>query len=83
MYRLKYDTVEIALRGNAKGTAGIPIAASQQFKRQVDDDGDEDDEDGKDGDDHDYDDHHGYDNTNDDLPNLERFHFALKRTYIR
>ena len=38
--------VGIALRGSAKGTAGIPIAASQQFKRQVDDDGDEDDEDG-------------------------------------
>ena len=45
--------------GVQKGTAGIPIA-SQQFKRQVDDDGDEDDEDGKDGDDHDDDDRHGY-----------------------
>ena len=32
--------VGIALRGSAKGTAGIPIAASQQFKRQVDDDED-------------------------------------------
>ena len=49
----------------AIGTAGILIA-SQKFKRQVDDDGDEDDEDGKDGDDHDDDDHHGYDNPNDD-----------------
>ena len=58
--------VGIALRGSAKGTAGIPIA-SQKFKRQVDDDGNEDDEDGKDGDDHDDDDHHGYDNPNDDL----------------
>ena len=61
--------VGIALRGNAKGGhwAGIPVAALQQFKRQVDDDGDGDDEDGKDGDDHDDDDHHGYDNPNDDL----------------